>query len=99
VAKIAGVPNQVIDRANELMRQLEVSHNGTGSGGGGSGGKGGKRSNGKKPRSGGEAQLPLFTQYVNHPALEQLRQADLENLTPIQAFELLRKLREQLEKT
>jgi len=84
VAKIAGLPRDVVQRANELLSQLAVSHHAPPA----------------KPQAETEAppdQLPLFTQYVTHPALEQLRQVDLDNLTPMQAFDLLRRLREEAE--
>jgi hypothetical protein len=34
----------------------------------------------------------LFTEYVEHPAIEELRKVDLNALTPLAAFDLLRKL-------
>ena len=39
-------------------------------------------------------QLSLFTEYVEHPALGELRQVDLNALTPLAAFDLLRRLAE-----
>ena len=80
VAKIAGVPAQVIERSAALLAQLEVSHH--------------------NPASTLRADVPsddqmnLFTQYLNHPAVDALRQLDLEDLSPIQAFDTLRRLRE-----
>jgi hypothetical protein len=38
------------------------------------------------------AQLPLFTEYLPHPALDRLREIKLDALTPLQAFDLLREL-------
>jgi DNA mismatch repair protein MutS len=37
-------------------------------------------------------QLSLFTEYVEHPAVEELRRVDLNALTPLAAFDLLRRL-------
>jgi hypothetical protein len=48
-------------------------------------------------RPGGNGQLSLFTEYVNHPAIDRLRELKLEALSPMQAFDALRKLKEQLE--
>ena len=79
VAKIAGLPERVVERAKELLGQLAVSHEATSA---------------LDPQP---AQLPLFTEYVQHPALEQLSQTDLNNLTPIQAFDLLRRLRQEMD--
>jgi DNA mismatch repair protein MutS len=85
VAKIAGLPPQVVQRANELMGQLAV-HTGTPA---------------VKPAATDgptrdAAQMGLFTEYVEHPAVTQLRETDLDSLTPLAAFDLLRKLREEL---
>ena len=42
-------------------------------------------------------QLPLFTEYLPHPAVELLRSVDLHALTPLAAFDLLRKLKQELD--
>ena len=39
-------------------------------------------------------QLSLFTEYVEHPAVAELRAVDLNALTPLAAFDLLRRLAE-----
>jgi DNA mismatch repair protein MutS len=83
VAKIAGLPQGVVERANELLSQLAVNHQAPAD------------LSSAKPRA-AEQQMPLFTQYLTHPALEQLRTADLNNLTPMQAFDLLRQLRDEI---
>jgi DNA mismatch repair protein MutS len=82
VAKIAGVPSQVIARANQLLAALEVNH----------------RDASKvvsdtalAPVPPG-AQMGLFTEYLPHPVVESLRAADLNRLSPIEAFDLLRQL-------
>lgn len=38
-------------------------------------------------------QLALFTQFVSHPAVDQLREVKIEALTPLEAFDTLRKLK------
>jgi DNA mismatch repair protein MutS len=70
VAKIAGLPDQVIERANVLLTQLEVSH---------AQGPAPRRPN-TNPESEPvqDDQLSLFTHYLEHPAIEQLRQTDLD---------------------
>lgn len=40
-----------------------------------------------------EAQLGLFTEFVAHPAVEELRRLELEAMTPMGAFDELRRLR------
>jgi hypothetical protein len=42
-------------------------------------------------------QLPLFKEFLPHPAVEALKQVDLDTLTPLAAFDLLRRLRNDLE--
>ncbi|MHC4082081.1 MAG: DNA mismatch repair protein MutS [Planctomycetota bacterium] len=41
------------------------------------------------------AQLSLFTEYLQHPVVDELHKTDLTALTPLEAFDLLRRLREQ----
>jgi len=101
VAKIAGLPGEVVDRAHDVMGQLELStrrlkpdaDDGNPKTGGGT--PKGRRGSGAAP--GSRAPEPtLFTQYVEHPAVEKLREADLNALTPLQAFDLLRRIKEEL---
>jgi hypothetical protein len=40
------------------------------------------------------AQMSLFTEYVSHPALDVLRETKLDLLSPMQAFDALRRLKE-----
>jgi hypothetical protein len=42
--------------------------------------------------------MDLFTEYLPHPVVDELRKVDLNALTPMQAFDLLRKLSERLKK-
>ncbi len=85
VAKIAGLPATVVDRANELLAQLEVSHN---------------AANGRPgPASPADGQLSLFTEYVEHPAIAELRELDLTSLTPLGAFDALRRIRRSLDES
>jgi len=82
VARIAGVPRQTIDRARELLSSLAVH----------------TEHNAQSNRSGAAphpAQMNLFTEYVDHPAIQELRDLKLEDMTPMQAFDALRKLKEQ----
>jgi hypothetical protein len=44
-----------------------------------------------KPHHNG--QLPLFTEYLPHPAIHQLQELKLDALTPLQAFDALRTLK------
>jgi DNA mismatch repair protein MutS len=87
VAKIAGLPTGVVNRANELLSQLEVSHNQPHVSGDIAAGKAIAPVKAKQ-------QLSLFTEYLDHPALSKLRELNLDAMTPMQAFDALRSLRE-----
>ena len=39
--------------------------------------------------------MSLFTEYLEHPVLEDLRKVDITRLSPLEAFERLRKLSER----
>jgi DNA mismatch repair protein MutS len=41
------------------------------------------------------AQMSLFTEYLRHPVIDELRGLELSGLTPLEAFDVLRRLREQ----
>ena len=81
VAGLAGIPRAAIGRARQILRLLE---------------------SGKFNQS--ELAKGVYRQKVQptifdpppSPIEEELRTIDLENMTPMQAFELLRKLKEQL---
>lgn len=90
VAKIAGLPAQVVSRANELLSQLAVNHAGVAPAPPAS-------TNVSTKTKNDASQLPLFTEYIEHPAMDELRKVDINALTPLQAFDLLRQLREQVQ--
>ena len=85
VAKLAGLPNEVIDRAREVLAEHENAerqlsgHLATDDSG--------------PPRS---AQLTIFTP-ISQPVLEKLREVDLNRLTPLEALNLLAELKKQVE--
>ncbi len=88
VARLAGIPATVVSRGREVLASLAVHTAGTAAA---------KPDTMKvpKPRPTDEdGQLPLFTQYVQHPAIDALKEVKLESLTPMQAFDHLRKLKE-----
>jgi DNA mismatch repair protein MutS len=80
VARLAGLPDGVVDRARELLTELEGTHSG--------GGEGLGRHGRYRPRS--EAppdQLSIFQ--IEHPLVRRLRAIDPDDLTPKEALELL----------
>ena len=42
-------------------------------------------------------QMSLFTEYIEHPAIEELRSLDLTALSPLEAFDILRGIQERLQ--
>ncbi len=76
VAKIAGVPKHVVDRANEVLNTLTV-HNAQAS----------EEATSHIPS---EPQMGLFTEYLPSPLVKELKEIDINSLSPMEAFELLR---------
>ena len=81
VAKIAGMPRGVVDRADALLQELSVSHGGRVTAPSDAG-----------PSRRKEPQLSLFKEYMDHPVVDRLRGLDLNAVTPLEAFDLLRDL-------
>jgi DNA mismatch repair protein MutS len=88
VAKIAGLPKQVVSRADELLAQLAVSHNDQAAAN--------APAKPAEPVSPGP-QMSLFTEYMSHPVLDDLAEIDINTLSPMQAFEMLRQMKDRLE--
>ena len=85
VAKLAGLPNEVIERAREVLAEHESAE---------------QRvteqlaSDESRPRP--PAQLTIFTP-LSQPVLEKLREVDLNRLTPLEALNLLAELKKQVD--
>jgi DNA mismatch repair protein MutS len=88
VARLAGVPADVIARAKEILRNLEK----------GELDKAGmpKIARGRKTDRKNANQLSLFTD-EKETVLKELRELDLMNLTPIEAMQRLGAWKERLE--
>lgn len=80
VARLAGLPRPVIDRAAELLAQLEA--------------QGGdfEPAVSKQRRRAGPAQMKLFAE-PPHPALAALRELEVDSLSPIEALTKLYELK------
>ncbi len=88
VARLAGMPEKVIERAAEILRTLEkqaLDVEGKP--------RRGVLRNRKRPR---EVQLLLFESPYEY-LLDEIRELDLERMTPLEAFRFLQKLKEELE--
>jgi len=84
VAKLAGLPNEVIERARDVLAEhesaeLRVTEQ--------------LAADETRPRP---AQLTIFTP-ISQPVLEKLRELDLNRLTPLEALNLLAELKKQVE--
>lgn len=83
VARMAGMPREVIERAEKTLSELEKKE---------------KDSGPSVRKDGGAMQLSLFQ--LDDPTLsslrDTLRRSDLDNMTPLQAFDLLRDMKKEL---
>jgi len=84
VARLAGVPKDVIERAREILPKLQAHL-----------AEGLEMPELAARAKQAAAQMGLFADPANRIA-SQLKDADLDNMTPIQALDLLRKLRGEL---
>jgi DNA mismatch repair protein MutS len=84
VARLAGVPDAVVERARGILKGLEADRDHTVD----------RITFGDAPRRKHEdLQLGLFTPAAPDPLVEELRDLDVENLTPLQALEKLAEIR------
>ena len=82
VAKLAGLPNEVVERAREVLLQHEFAEQQATA----------HLSPGANPLP---AQLTIFTP-ISQPVLEKLREVDLNRLTPLEALNLLAELKKEV---
>jgi len=87
VARLAGVPRSVNERAKQILARLEEEHVG----------ENGRPKISMKSKTSrrGDLQLSLFAA-PEHPVVEQLRQLELNTLTPLEALRRLSELQAQL---
>jgi DNA mismatch repair protein MutS len=82
VAKLAGLPSEVIVRAREVLAEHESAERALTN----------HLSQGAQPSP---AQLTIFTP-ISQPVLEKLRELDLNRLTPLEALNLLAELKKEI---
>jgi DNA mismatch repair protein MutS len=87
VARLAGVPREVNERAKQILAQLEQEHLTDD-------GRPKIAVTGKRKRR-GDLQLTLFAP-PEHPVVEELRRLDVAHLTPMGALQLLNQWQEQV---
>ncbi|MFM9063306.1 MAG: DNA mismatch repair protein MutS [Pirellula sp.] len=78
VARLAGIPRGVNERAKEILGQLEVNHLN----------RYGQSKIAPPPKKSGAIQLTLF-QWQENEIVDELKSLDLTNLTPLAALQLL----------
>jgi len=88
VARLAGVPASVIDRARVILGTLEEDHLDE---------SGRPKIPARTTRRSMERQLSLF-RTESHPLLDEIRQMNLDQMTPLAALEELHRIRESLKK-
>ena len=85
VARLAGMPREVIDAAEKTLRDLERRE---------------KNANALSRNASDDGSVQLSFFQLDDPTLsslkEKLEQADLNNMTPMQAFDLLRAMKSEL---
>jgi DNA mismatch repair protein MutS len=85
VAKLAGLPNEVIERAREVLAEHESAER-----------RVTEQLASDELRPPPPAQLTIFTP-LSQPVLEKLREVDLNRLTPLEALNLLAELKKQVD--
>ncbi len=88
VARLAGIPPEVNERAKDVLSQLEADHRDALD-----------RPTIQAPGSssgGGSYQLTLFG-FADHPLLEQVQKLDVNSMTPIDALQFLQKAQQELQ--
>ncbi|QDT35822.1 DNA mismatch repair protein MutS [Stratiformator vulcanicus] len=84
VASLAGVPKQVVDRADQILESLEAEP---------AEGNAKRRPGPKRTRK--EKQIPLFAT-EEHPMISHLRELDVDAMTPLEALQEIARIRERL---
>ncbi|MDZ4831501.1 MAG: DNA mismatch repair protein MutS [Phycisphaerae bacterium] len=90
VAKLAGLPRETIERASKLLETLAVETEEASSRARKVASESTATPGREPPRDG---QFGLFTEFLPHPAVEKLKAIQLDAITPMQAFDLLRELK------
>lgn len=86
VARLAGVPRVVLDRANVILRTLEDDHVDD---------SGKTKIPVRQTQKKREIQLALFSD-EEHPVVDELRQINIDEMTPLAALQELHRLRQQV---
>jgi DNA mismatch repair protein MutS len=88
VARLAGIPREVNERAKQILAQLESEHLAD------DGRPKIERRSAKRRR--GDLQMTLFAPY-DHPLIEKIRGVDVNAITPLQALQLVQQWKQELD--
>ncbi len=99
VARMAGLPRSVIERARVILANLEDDEPAPDGQGGedgvsGESGTAGTPHHGKPKVEGGDYQLSLFVP-ADHPVVEDIKELDLDLMTPVEAMNALYRLQQK----
>jgi DNA mismatch repair protein MutS len=95
VAQLAGVPRSVNERAAEVLAWLEAQHHPDDAHSSATGSPPGRADNDDVKRSSNPWQLTLFG-VEEHPLLDEIRAANLDDLSPLEAHRLLQSWQSRL---
>ncbi|RPI05120.1 MAG: DNA mismatch repair protein MutS, partial [Ignavibacteriae bacterium] len=87
VAQMAGLPEEVTDRAKQVLKNLESSELVV---------RTREKSIGRNVQQDGEGQLAMF-EVVDDKIREELRKLDIEHMTPLEALQTLSQLKNKIE--
>ena len=100
VARMAGMPKQVIESAERTLKALEAGDSGKSSGDSPVSDKRTRPHNVREGRVESDGSLQLSFFQLEDPMLSSLKEdldsADINNMTPLQAFDLLRSMKEKM---
>jgi DNA mismatch repair protein MutS len=82
VARLAGLPMDVVQRARVILALLESGHHVAGR---------------QLPPAADAQQLGLFAAAPDHPVLRELREIDPTNMTPLEALQWVSRMRERMD--
>lgn len=90
VARLAGVPKEVNERAKQVLSHLEAEHLDEA-------GRPKVASQTSKKKRRGDIQMTLFAPY-DHPLIEKIRGVNVDSLTPLAALQLVSEWQRELER-
>ena len=87
VARLAGIPRKVNERAKDILAQLEADHLNQ---------RGDSKITPPRRKADTPIQLTLF-EFGHHPVIDKLRALEVSSTTPIEALQLLQQWQQQLD--